>query len=68
MYAWEKVNIRTGKGAAPEPVTYPTKVRNRPMSPRHEELFQVEFFDLNPFVRYVVFRGSFPAMDLSGFG
>ncbi|CAM9147713.1 unnamed protein product [Sphacelaria rigidula] len=25
MYAWEKVNIRTGKGAAPEPVTYPTK-------------------------------------------
>lgn len=26
MYAWEKVNIRTGKGAAPESVTYRTKV------------------------------------------
>lgn len=26
MYAWEKVNIRTGMGAAPEAVTYSTKV------------------------------------------
>lgn len=33
MYAWEKVNIRTEKGAEPESVTYRTEVSNRPMSP-----------------------------------
>lgn len=26
MYAWERVNIRTGKGTAPKAVTFPTKV------------------------------------------
>ncbi|CAM9812351.1 unnamed protein product [Ascophyllum nodosum] len=25
MYAWERVNVRTGKGTAPEAVTFPTK-------------------------------------------
>ena len=26
MYAWERVNVRSGKGTAPEAVTFPTKV------------------------------------------
>ncbi|CAM9384891.1 unnamed protein product, partial [Hapterophycus canaliculatus] len=25
LYAWDKANVRTGKGVAPEPITYPTK-------------------------------------------